>query len=568
MNFNDHSVISKKTKEKSKNLLHNFKFMRNYFLRGFKKIVYYIGLVCFVILMGRSIFLYALFTEGMHLQDDMHQEYLNAGIIRNSILEYKRIPLWTPHVGGGYPLYAYPRDGSLLIPFVISPLVFGEVQGTKLNVAIIYLIGVMGMFLYARYTYKREYFSIALLTILYAASPFYISNLVGGNYTYLLTFMFPLIAFFYKKGRKKPVYLFIAALCSTVIAIFSKFCIIYVMVILLFFSICDFVAIRRSRRNRGNKKVIYTPFFSFAVFVIMTSLFSLFKLIPAYYLVERSEYFDISVKHFFWFKFRYFQHVLYFLGCISVKHIYDYFVRIIAKGGSVVRPGVLLIVQIMLIAVPYVISKPHVPCEFMSVEEQEKKENFYQIRGRILSPTDQDMRWNTLRTTNSLAYFNFLRNIGTIDWDASRAILPTAVQPRYFVYYKDNESLSYYSIAQDDVLRENPLYKGEAYFVEGEGKVEKTVMEPNRCKVFVSGSGPCIIAVNQNYDPNWMSSRGKVKRISSLLGVEVRLDGREEIVFSYHPKLFYYLLVISILSIIYWGYLLNYHRKFIAFITY
>ena len=64
---------------------------------------------------------------------------------RKSLLEWKRLPLWNPLLAGGMPQMAHPSDGSTS-PLILSSLALGEVRGMKVNVALVALLGALGLF--------------------------------------------------------------------------------------------------------------------------------------------------------------------------------------------------------------------------------------------------------------------------------------------------------------------------------------------------------------------------------------------------------------------------------------
>jgi hypothetical protein len=64
---------------------------------------------------------------------------------RKSLREWKRFPLWNPLMAGGIPQFSHPSDGSAS-PLILSSLALGEVRGMKLNVALVALIGTLGVF--------------------------------------------------------------------------------------------------------------------------------------------------------------------------------------------------------------------------------------------------------------------------------------------------------------------------------------------------------------------------------------------------------------------------------------
>ena len=64
---------------------------------------------------------------------------------RKNLIEWKQFPLWNPLMAGGMPQFAHPSDGSTS-PLILSSLALGEVRGMKLNIALVALLGTLGVF--------------------------------------------------------------------------------------------------------------------------------------------------------------------------------------------------------------------------------------------------------------------------------------------------------------------------------------------------------------------------------------------------------------------------------------
>lgn len=527
-----------------------------------KKIILLILVLCSILYIGQEIVSYCMSGETMILNDDMHQEFLNAAIFRQSILEYKRFPMWSPHIGGGYPLYAYPHDISLLLPFTIPILVFGELIGVKFNILLIYLLGIGGMFLYLKHRYPQHLFIPIFFSFIYADSPRFTETLMSGNFNELFAYMFPLLLFFYLKGQKTHINLLYALFISAIMAIFGKFTYFFMILLLFLFTVKDFLII--NARSFSKRKISYSHLIYFFIFIVFSGLFSLCKLLPAFLFVSRVSYHRDWLDIFR--NVEYYDHLIFFLICLLLIQSYM-FIRTFINNFT--HPGKIWVVRIIQIAMIFSFfiggfgNRVDVHC----VTVKPHASSFYQIAGRF-SDSNKPMSTNTLRTPSSLSYFNFLKNIGTIDWEDCLITIPTKVQPRYFVFAPSASSIIWNNICYSESIQKNPLYKGEAFFVKGNGKIIKTAFEPNKCIVTVGGKGRSLIAINQNYDSNWVSSRGKAINIDEILGIDVYLNGRTRIVLSYHPWLFYLSLFISITSIIACVYLIKHHKPFIRLISF
>jgi hypothetical protein len=83
--------------------------------------------------------------------------------------------------------------------------------------------------------------------------------------------------------------------------------------------------------------------------------------------------------------------------------------------------------------------------------------------------------------------------------------------------------------------RGSPAYRGEAFFVEGDGHATITHWTPNEVTVAVAGAHPGEhLAINQNYDPGWSGNGRAVVNVADLSTVTLA-QGETEVVFRYRP---------------------------------
>ncbi len=149
------------------------------------------------------------------------------------------------------------------------------------------------------------------------------------------------------------------------------------------------------------------------------------------------------------------------------------------------------------------------------------------------------LKRNRFRPSNSLAYYNLRRNIGTIDW-YNGVPLPAHAVPKYFV-------------GLDNRYEKNPNYRGEAYFLNGsDSDLLPTSPEfrPNSILVPVSVKVPGLVVINQNYHRDWYSDRGRLVDHDGLLGLELSEPGEYTVHLNYYPRAFYVGLSISFLTIL------------------
>ena len=111
------------------------------------------------------------------IQDwDLHLTY--HGVIRETIVKYHQFPLWNPYYNGGMPLLASPAT-RVLSPTLLPVLLFGELIGIKIEIWLCLVIGIMGVYLLARYL-RMEIIPSYLSAIVYMMSGLYVLNLCVG----------------------------------------------------------------------------------------------------------------------------------------------------------------------------------------------------------------------------------------------------------------------------------------------------------------------------------------------------------------------------------------------------
>lgn len=137
---------------------------------------------------------------------------------RQCILEFHELPLRSHYFGGGYPMIANPQEGSLN-PFMIPPLVFGEVAGLKINVLLAHFIAAFGMYYLTRKVLKYHYFGALFSTFTFTLGGYMHRLLIRGQ-DYIPSFYFfflPLLLALFLKARQDKRFLVYAAFALTVV---------------------------------------------------------------------------------------------------------------------------------------------------------------------------------------------------------------------------------------------------------------------------------------------------------------------------------------------------------------
>ena len=153
---------------------------------------------------------------------------------------------------------------------------------------------------------------------------------------------------------------------------------------------------------------------------------------------------------------------------------------------------------------------------------------FFNVQGQGLERSRKE-------PISALAYFNLLRNVGTVDWYTGIPIEENAI-PKYFVDKTGKEI-------------PNPAYRGEAFLLEGEGAVD-AVFQPNSIALQVTVRAPAILIVNQNYHRAWRTSRGELFNRDGLLALRLSDVGDFTISLRYVPVSFYAGLVVSLITLL------------------
>jgi hypothetical protein len=107
--------------------------------------------------------------------------YPNAVFLRDSIVEYGQIPLWSPTILSGYPFFANPLSG-LWYPLSWLALVLPLPFGFNLLTIVHLLIGGLGMYFFLR-TLDRSHFAALFGALAFEAMPKIFAHYGAGHLT-------------------------------------------------------------------------------------------------------------------------------------------------------------------------------------------------------------------------------------------------------------------------------------------------------------------------------------------------------------------------------------------------
>jgi len=114
---------------------------------------------------------------------------------RQAMLEHGQFPLRSHLVGGGFPVTAHPSDGSWA-PTIIAVLLFGDVLGVKLNLALLFLAGVFGVYAMARRWLELDRPASVIAALGFCFSAWAPSMSLSGFYHQAFYLLVPLALYF------------------------------------------------------------------------------------------------------------------------------------------------------------------------------------------------------------------------------------------------------------------------------------------------------------------------------------------------------------------------------------
>ncbi len=133
-------------------------------------------------------------------------------ITRDSILKDHMFPLWQhgPSMSGnGWPHFHNPET-SVITPFILPDLLFGEVAGIKISWTLHLAFGMLGVFLVSRYFNGKGIFNL-FPPIVFMLSGHFVFHFTAGHSTWEALSWFPLSFYFFLKSREKKIYIIYSA---------------------------------------------------------------------------------------------------------------------------------------------------------------------------------------------------------------------------------------------------------------------------------------------------------------------------------------------------------------------
>ena len=217
-----------------------------------------------IIVVTIFIFCLPIFTplDTISMDDDWLTVYFHHNFIRNSILQFHQMPLWSPYICGGYPVEGYP-EYPMFQPLVLSSLILGEVIGLKLNVLLFYLVGAISM-----YYLTRKVLAYSQAASLYSSMLLVFSSWLpwatkDGNYIEMYYFLFPMIITLYIKAiraNQKKYLIYLACLLSLIIFDGNVVFLAVVLFLFIFAFLNIFTAANKKIHLRPSSLFVLIPF--------------------------------------------------------------------------------------------------------------------------------------------------------------------------------------------------------------------------------------------------------------------------------------------------------------------
>ncbi len=224
--------------------------------------------------------------------------------------------------------------------------------------------------------------------------------------------------------------------------------------------------------------------------------------------------------------YKYFNFFSVFLIALLGGEAFTYLREKVVKAG--LRQSLVAAILVASLAPPFMFSYGIYMNTFQFLQPRmQPQKDFFQVLETGMARAKSGM------------YFNFLQNIGTINWYGG-IVLPENAVPAFFVDYSTGKA----------VLSKNSRYRGEAYFEQKSNKITDVNLKPNRISVNVVVNSPDALIINQNYDGNFRATAGKLFQKDGLLAVKLDAPGVYAVSLEYRPIWFYLGLVVSILSLL------------------
>ncbi len=563
--------------------------------------------VCPLLLPGRGAL--SLFPKNT-LRDG---NYLDLAMIRRSVFEDGRLPLWAPGYEGGIPVFAHPAETSLNpVSTVLIGLFHDEVLVDNMTWAVFYLLAACSMYYLCRYVLCFNILGALLSSVVFSMNGLFPYLQENGFSEARSILLLPLLAAFFLKTKDNRSFIVYSGMILAFIALEAS---LFVPVIALFLF---FGALSDSFRYRDHGIRLETGAFR-ALFSVLVLAFLLacIKLLPVFLTfgtqvrppgVIYSSY--ISNPNTFELLFvrllcpikafpTLFVGVVPVVLCVLASFVYfrkmkAYVIGLVLAVWFSFGPNAVPDLNKMLWYLPFFHEMKEIPkyyglfiVFFISVLSGSFLVFLDKFRWRvvtrllgsfIIAVVFANLAWS------NMSYFNsFNTDLGDIDKAHNRDFFnmeilnghpgdeSIATPLSYFLYKENIGLINQHTKFQDltpvsprffllpgyaflapytsFLVLPNPFYKGEAYLLAPGSRISAVQFSSNRLVLDIDTQGPDRLVLNQNYDSGWSVSQGIVEKYDGLLSVRLDKAVHCRIRMSYLPVSFVLGLIISLLAL-------------------
>jgi hypothetical protein len=508
---------------------------------------------------------------------------LHAAAVR-SVVQYGQFPFWNPYIGGGNILFAHP-EVPVLNPLFGLLLIFGPLIGLKIQMLVVYFIGLAGWYKLSRQL-GISYHGALIPPLVYMLGSYLTLHFAAGHIPFHYFAVFPWVIFFYKKSLERPIHILStgAAVAFIILGSGAAVPLLFILFFLFLFSLLDI----------DRKLTVRPPLYAVAAGVCGI-LFAAVKFFPMFdylirnpWLPERTvQTTPLWVVPIMLFSFDQSLFARHILGYMWGWHEYGAFVGPVAMllviiGAIRVRQNwrYLLLIGVSFILLFGSFLPPFSPWDllhrlpgFESIRVPSRFILLALIAIAILAGRGMDVILSYAgRRRNLVAYGTAAVILGT-HLAVCLPILGEAFtrQPQPIVYHEDFKQiigdpngmyaslmsnrgtikagwLSAYRQGRGIIDMSNRTWE---WFAQQDAVVvENRRFSPNRIGFTIDVSQPDTLIVSQGYDPGWhRTGGGEVDSFVNLVALKVTpADKRVEI--YYYPDYFTLGLWVSALSIL------------------
>lgn len=520
---------------------------------------------------------------------------------------------WASSIAGGFPFAGHPEQPGVS-PIMLPVFLFGVVFGIKVNIAIIYVITVMGTFLFAKKYLRLGDISSAAISSLVISSTMLAARIFSQRYDTVFNLLMPAIVFLYLeclygerddrgffRGNQRFWALGGSSILTAQMLNQSKFQAVTCLLIITVISLYAFI------RSKQKMRIVVIS----ALMATFTFAFAAPKILPMLELLQRDARYvadwGILANHSYSLEslamallsYKYeeiawvFSNQIIGLGIIplllAIYGLIGYFRKALFWFCLCLFFTLIVLGDNSPLPLGYYIWK--LPF-FHSMEDMDKYFNFYimfsiaVMAGLGLEKMRITFTWGQYTALGfSIVVITLLTlESSNIYKQAFLSELPKYNSEKEFYFVKRLPTRDKWGFFQEDYLYHlrnigtidsytniklpnsvqpryfidenlnpapNPVYKGELYTESGRGRVGIVKRSQNYLEIDVDIPQGETLVFNQNYDKYWGTSLGEIKNDGSgLLKVYIKRGGRYKIVVRNSNKRFLAGCILEVIALI------------------